>query len=87
MVERLGRSRQTISKAVNLLKEHGFLYVYKAGTTNVYTLNPEIAWKNHGDKVVYSRFPANVMLSLSEQEPSVKYQQLKFVYTEESEQE
>lgn len=70
--ERFNISRTTASKCIKYLKEHGFLYVYKAGTCNVYVVNKELAWKSYGRNTKYCKFPANVMLSFSEQEQDMK---------------
>lgn len=43
--EALGLSRTTLSRTVKYLKENGWLCISKFGTFNVYTINPEIAWK------------------------------------------
>lgn len=66
--EVLGISRQTISKNITLLKENGFIAVLKSGTSNVYTINDKVYWKTYGNKHQYSKFPANVVLSMSEQD-------------------
>lgn len=66
--EIIGISRQTISKNITLLKENGFIAVLKSGSSNVYTINDKVYWKSWGNKKQYSRFPANVVLSMSEQE-------------------
>lgn len=65
-------SRQTISKQIKILQEHGFISVLKSGKSNVYTVNSQIYWKSWGDKHKYSKFPANVVLSLDEQDESIK---------------
>ena len=72
MQEQLELGRTTLSEAVRVLKENGFIYIYKSGTSNVYVLSTEIAWTNTGDKAEYCKFPANVMLSKSEQEEMTK---------------
>lgn len=59
--------RTTASKAVKLLKEKGFVYVYKSGTSNVYVTNPELVWNSWGNNIKYCEFPANIILSASEQ--------------------
>lgn len=43
--EALELSRTTLSRTVKYLKENGWLCINKFGTFNVYTINPEIAWK------------------------------------------
>lgn len=70
--EYFGVTRQTLSSAVKVLKEHGFIYVYKSGTSNVYVTNPDIAWKSWGNNMQYCEFPANIILSASEQEKRAK---------------
>lgn len=66
--EALGMSRATASRAIKLLKEHGFIAILKSGTSNVYVTNPELAWNSWGNNTKYCEFPANVLLSASEQE-------------------
>jgi|AYRG01.1.fsa_nt_gi DNA-binding transcriptional ArsR family regulator len=70
--EVLGVSRQTISTAIKVLKENGFIAVLKSGTSNVYAINDSVYWKSWGNKKQYSKFPANVVLSLSEQEKKLQ---------------
>lgn len=66
--ELLGISRQTISKNITILKENGYIAVLKSGSSNVYTVNDTVYWKSWGNNRKYSKFPANVVLALSEQE-------------------
>lgn len=70
--EYFGVTRQTLSSAVKVLKEHGFIHVYKSGTSNVYVTNPDLVWKSWGNNRQYCEFPANVILSASEQEERTK---------------
>lgn len=70
--EVLGVSRQTASKAVAYLKEKGFVYIYKSGTSNVYVANNNLVWNSWGTNMKYCQFPANVVLSSSEQEEQDK---------------
>lgn len=65
--EALGFSRQTISRAIKILRERQFIDVKKSGTTNVYLLNSELAWKSWGNGYKYAEFNANVLLSASDQ--------------------
>ncbi len=67
-----GQSRTTLSRAVNFLVQHGFVYVQKSGTTNVYITNPDIAWTSWGNNRRYCEFPANVILSAAEQDNIIK---------------
>lgn len=70
--EVLGMSKATIQRSVAYLKEHGFLYVYKTGTSNVYVANKDLVWNSWGNNVEYCEFPANIILSASEQEERTK---------------
>lgn len=66
--EVLDVSRQTVSKNIKILKENGFIEILKSGNANVYAVNDSVYWKTWGNKKKYSKFPANVILALSEQE-------------------
>lgn len=66
--ELTGRGRTTVSNAVKYLKEHNFVAVYKAGTTNVYSANSNLVWKSWGKNQKYARCTGAIVLSLSEQD-------------------
>lgn len=66
--ESLGMGKATVARAIKYLKEHGFLYVYKTGTSNVYVANNNLVWNSWGNNLQYCKFPANIILSASEQE-------------------
>lgn len=66
--EALNYSRVTIFRAVNFLKDTGFIDVKKSGNTNVFLINSEIAWKSWGTKYKYAEFSAKVLIAESEQE-------------------
>lgn len=70
--EALNIGRTTASNSIRFLKEHGFIHVCKSGTSNVYVTNPEIAWKSWGNNRQYCEFPANIILSSTEQEERLK---------------
>lgn len=72
LCEILGVSRPTVDRAVNILFEKGFICILKTGKENVYAVNDTICWKNHGNKRWMSCFPANVILSLSEQDAEMQ---------------
>lgn len=59
-------SRQTISKAIKYLSDNGWVCVMKTGTTNVYIVNPEVAWTSYADQKATCNFKANVILCGSE---------------------
>ena len=44
--EALGMSGRTISRAIKYLKDNGFLYIYKSGTSNVYVANKNLVWNS-----------------------------------------
>lgn len=66
--EILDVSKDTIRLNIKVLKEHGFIAVLKSGTSNVYAINDSVYWKSWGNNKRYSKFPANVVLALSEQD-------------------
>ena len=66
--ELLGVSRQTVSKNIKILKDTGFISVYKSGNSNVYAINDAVYWKTFGNRIKYSKFPANIILSINEQD-------------------
>lgn len=70
--EALGMGQATVARSVKYLKEHGFIYVYKTGTSNVYVANKDLVWNSWGTNVEYCEFPANIILSASEQEEHAK---------------
>lgn len=73
--EVLGVGQATIARNIKVLKDYGYISILKSGTSNVYTINDNVYWKSWGNKKHYSKFPANVVLSLDEQEE--EYQKLK----------
>jgi len=66
--ELLNVGQATIARNIKILKENGFVAVLKSGSSNVYAINDKIYWKSWGNNRKYSKFPANVVLALSEQE-------------------
>ena len=70
-------SKSTALRALTVLKDKGFIAVLKSGTSNVYAINDSVYWKSWGNNRKYSKFPANVILSLSEQEEAVKLKNIK----------
>jgi len=61
-------SKPTVTRAIKVLKEHGLIAVLKSGSSNIYAINDKVFWKSWGNNLRYSKFPANVVLSLSEQD-------------------
>lgn len=66
--EVLNVSKDTVRRNIKILKEKGFIAILKNGTSNVYTINDSVYWKSWGNNKKYSKFPANVILALSEQD-------------------
>lgn len=65
-------SKPTITRAIKLLKEKNYIYIYKSGTSNVYCVNKNIAWSSWGSNFKYAKFGANIILSENEQEQQAK---------------
>ncbi len=61
-------SRATIARNIKTLKDLGFIAIFKSGSSNVYAINDKVYWKSWSNNKRYSKFPANVVLSLSEQD-------------------
>ncbi|GAA6270710.1 hypothetical protein F130042H8_37710 [Enterocloster alcoholdehydrogenati] len=61
-------SYATVARNLKLLRDKGFITILKSGNSNVYAINDSVYWKSWGDKKQYSKFPANVILALSEQD-------------------
>ena len=59
-------SKPTVCKAIKYLKDNGWLCVMKSGTSNVYIVNPDVAWTSYGDQKATCKFNANVLLCASE---------------------
>ena len=70
--ERFDMSRDRVRLAIKYLKEHGYIAVYKSGTSNVYVANDTLVWQSAGKNLKYSKFPSNVILTSSEQERALK---------------
>jgi DNA-binding transcriptional ArsR family regulator len=70
--EVLNIGHATVARNIKVLKENGFIAVLKSGTSNVYAINDRIYWKSWGNNRKYSKFPANVVLTLSEQDVEYK---------------
>lgn len=76
--EALGYGRTSISNAVKMLKDTGFVDIKKSGNVNVFLINKEIAWKSWGTNYEYAEFEAKVIIAESEQE-SVDWLKIKTV--------
>lgn len=66
LCEALDIGRTTASQSVKILRDKGFISILKSGTSNVYVVNDDLAWKSWGKNRKYCKFPANIILSISE---------------------
>lgn len=64
--EALDMSTATITRAIKILKDKGYVAILKSGTSNVYVVNKDLAWGSWGKNFRYCKFPANVVLSATE---------------------
>lgn len=64
----LGMSTATVTRAIKVLKDSGFIDIKKTGTGNIYLINKEIVWKSWETSYKYAEFGAKVLISESEQE-------------------
>lgn len=62
----MGISTRTVFRAAKYLKDTGWICILKSGSTNVYIVNPDIAWTSYGNQKSYCRFSSNVILSSAE---------------------
>lgn len=62
----MGVSTRTVFRAAKYLREKGWVCILKSGSTNVYIVNPDIAWTSYGNQKSYCRFSSNVILSSAE---------------------
>jgi len=77
--EALGFARATITRSIAVLKEKGFIAILKSGTSNVYVVNQNLAWSSWSTNKKYCKFPANVILSATENKEYLdKIEQVKF---------
>jgi len=70
--EQFDVSRPTVSRAIKLLRDKQYIDVYKSGTSNVYTVNKQIAWNSWGNNYKHGKFSANIIISETEQDKEVK---------------
>lgn len=68
LMDHFGLSRSTVVKCIQDLKEHGLICIAKTGSSNVYYLNDDLDWTSYDTNHKHCKFPANVILSYSEQE-------------------
>lgn len=66
--EAMGISRTTIYRTTEYLKSKKAVSVLKSGSTNIYAVNAQIAWKSDAKGKKYAMFDAKVYINESEQE-------------------
>lgn len=59
-------SKATVTRALKLLRENGFIDILKMGTSNVYVVNAEIAWTSWSNQKEYALFDGNILVSRKE---------------------
>lgn len=59
-------SKPTVTRAIKLLKDNGFIDVLKSGTSNIYIVNSEVAWCSWENQKLYCKFEGNVLISKTE---------------------
>jgi hypothetical protein len=66
LIEITGKKRSAVSNAVTFLKENNYFTVMKSGTTNVYVLNPNVAWSSSLENKQYCKFDGVILVSKKE---------------------
>ena len=64
-----GKSKSTITRAIKTLKDNGFIQVFKMGTSNIYTVHPDVAWTSYDDNnkdQIYAKFNGVMLVSKKE---------------------
>ena len=64
-------TERSVRYSIAYLKRKKALIVFKSGSTNIYAVNAQIAWKADADNKKYARFNAAVYITESEQEKPV----------------
>lgn len=68
LAEAMGLHRTTIFRCTNYLREKKAVDVVKSGSTNIYAVNAQIAWKSDANGKKHALFDAAVYISASEQD-------------------
>ena len=64
----MGLHRSTIFRCTNYLKEKKAVNIVKSGSTNIYAINVQLAWKSNANGKKYALFDAAVYVADSEQD-------------------
>ncbi len=68
LAEAMGMHRTTIFRCINYLREKKAVETVKSGSTNIYAVNAQIAWKADANGKKYALFNAAVYIAHSEQQ-------------------
>jgi DNA-binding transcriptional regulator LsrR (DeoR family) len=68
LAEAMGMHRTTIFRCINYLKEKKAVAIVTSGSTNIYAVNAQIAWKANANGKNFVLFDAAVYSAESEQE-------------------
>ena len=68
LAEAMSMHRTTIFRCINYLKEKKAVDIVKSGSTNIYAVNAQIAWKSNANGKNFALFDAAVYIAESEQE-------------------
>lgn len=60
------KSRTTIYRGVKLLQDNGFVDVLKMGTSNVYSVNQDLAWTDKNTNKKYAKYDGKILVSKKE---------------------
>ena len=68
LAEAMGMHRTTVFRCIGYLKDKKAVDVVKSGSTNIYAVNAQIAWKADANGKKYALFDAAVYIAHSEQQ-------------------
>lgn len=68
LAEAMNLHRTTIFRCINYLREKKAVDIVKSGSTNIYGVNAQIAWKSDANGKKYALFDAAVYIADSEQD-------------------
>lgn len=72
------KSRATMERAIKYLRDHNYVFITKAGQTNVFHLNSRIVWKAWNSDKQYAEFHGMVLISKREnQDIDLEWQRMK----------
>lgn len=72
IADTLNKTRQTISNGIKILEEENVLGIGKVGQSNVYIINPKIAWQKAYKQRNMVNLKGNILLGKSENEELFK---------------